>query len=160
MDVNLFGSIHCTKAAINSLIENRGMIIVISSLAGFLPLFGRTGYSASKHALHGFFDSLRTEMKEKGVSVMIACPGFADTDFSRSALDGDGSVTKHPRSTVGRLSSADQVASDIFKAATNNKRLLVMSPAGKVSRLIIKIWPSLYDKLMVRSLKSELEGRD
>jgi NAD(P)-dependent dehydrogenase (short-subunit alcohol dehydrogenase family) len=157
MDVNLFGSIHCSKLAIDSLIQRRGIIIVISSLAGFLPLYGRTGYSASKHALHGFFDSLRTEMKSKGVSVMIACPGFADTDFSQSALDGDGTITRHPRSTVGKLSTAEEIAQEVFKAATQNKRLLVMSPAGKASRLIIKMWPPLYDFLMARSLKSELE---
>lgn len=160
MDVNLFGSIYCAKACANDLIENRGMIIVISSLAGFLPLYGRTGYSTSKHALHGFFDSLRTELKSKGVSVLIACPGFADTNFSRTALDGDGTITSHPRSTVGKLSTTDQVADEVFKAATKDKRLLVLSSAGKASRLIIKLWPALYDYLMIRSLKSELVGRD
>ncbi len=160
MDVNLFGSINCAKACANDLIEAKGMIIVISSLAGFLPLYGRTGYSASKHALHGFFDSLRTELKSKGVSVLIACPGFADTNLSKTALDGNGTITSHPRSTVGKVSTTDQVADEVFKAATKNKRLLVMSSAGKTSRIMIKFWPALYDYLMIRSLKSELVGRD
>ncbi len=71
MDVNYFGAIHCTKAALESLVQRHGMIISLSSTGGFAPMLGRVAYSASKHALHGLFESLRVELKEKGVRVMI-----------------------------------------------------------------------------------------
>ena len=84
MAVNFFGALYCTKAAINSLLERRGTIVVTSSHAGYSPLFGRTGYSASKHALHGLFESLRTELVGQGVHVMMLCPGFTKTNLQEA----------------------------------------------------------------------------
>lgn len=74
MEVNFFGAVNCTRAALAALTESRGLIIVVSSVAGFAPLIARTGYAAAKHALHGFFDSLRTELAEDGVGVLLVCP--------------------------------------------------------------------------------------
>ena len=93
MAVNFFGSLYCTKAAIESLIERKGLIIVNESIAGIAPLLGRTGYSASKHALNGLFTSLRTELRGTGAHVMIVCPGFVETNLQTRALGGDGNVT-------------------------------------------------------------------
>jgi len=157
MDVNFFGSLYCTKAALDSLIERKGLIIVTSSAAGFSPLYGRTGYSASKHALHGLFDSLRTELRSAGVGVMIVCPGFTATGISTSALDRDGTVTSHPQSTVGRVSQPEEVAEAVLRAAARDKRLLVLSTVGRVTRLLNKLFPALHERIMERSLSSELE---
>jgi NAD(P)-dependent dehydrogenase (short-subunit alcohol dehydrogenase family) len=158
MGVNFFGSLYCTKAAVDSLIERKGMIIAISSVAGFSPLYGRSGYAASKHALHGLFDSLRTELESVGVDVMIVCPGFTATRISTSALDGDGQITRHPQSTFGRIAGPSEVADAVFRAASmNNRRLLVLSGVGKLTRLVHKMCPGLYERLMVRSLSSELK---
>jgi len=157
MDVNLFGSLHCTKAALPSLVKRRGLLIVISSIAGFAPLYGRTGYAASKHALHGLFDSLRAELRNEGVGVMIVCPGFVDTHFAFTALDGDGRPTPHPRSTLGRLMSPESVAESVFRAAESGKRLLILSAVGRLTRLVTKISPAFYEWMMVRSLRSELD---
>ena len=74
MNVNFFGALYCTQAALPSLMERDGLIIVISSVAGFAPLLGRSGYAASKHALHGLFETLRTELQKTGVDVMMVCP--------------------------------------------------------------------------------------
>ena len=101
MAVNFFGSLYCTKAAIHSLIERKGLIIVNESIAGIAPLLGRTGYSASKHALHGLFTSLRTEIRETGAHVMVVCPGFVETNLQTRAMGGDGRVTQQPQSRVG-----------------------------------------------------------
>ncbi len=158
MGVNFFGSLYCTKAAAESLIERKGLIIAISSVAGFSPLYGRSGYSASKHALHGLFDSLRTELENMGVDVMIVCPGFTATGISTSALDGDGQITRHPQSTFGSVADPGEVADAVFRAAsTGNKRLLMLSGVGKLTRLVHKISPGFYERLMVRSLSSELK---
>ena len=157
MEVNLFGSINCTKAALDALIRRRGRIIITSSVAGFAPLLGRTGYAASKHALHGLFDSLRVELMKSGVTVTIVCPGFTATDIDKHALDADGRLTKHPQSTVGKAASPKEVADAFFRAAVKRKRLVVLSGVGRLTRFLTKIWPSLYDRMMERALRSELE---
>jgi NAD(P)-dependent dehydrogenase (short-subunit alcohol dehydrogenase family) len=157
MNVNFFGALYATKAALGSLKRRKGLIIAISSLAGFSPLLGRTAYAASKHALHGLFDSLRSELRGTGVGVLVVCPGFTATDIGISALDGDGSITRHPQSTVGRPASPEQVAEQVFQAAVKNKRLLVLTPVGRLTRLVNKLSPRLYEFLMARSVRAELE---
>lgn len=157
MEVNFFGSLYCAQAALDDLVQRRGLIIVISSLAGFSPLLGRTGYAASKHALHGLFESLRCELKERGVGVLMVCPGFTATGISVNALDGDGRVTRRPQSTVGRLAAPEDVARAVLRAAERDRRLLVLSPVGKLTRLMTRVSPGLYERLMTRSLASELQ---
>lgn len=157
MAVNFFGALYGTKAALESLQQRRGLIITISSLAGFTPLYGRTAYAASKHALHGLFDSLRSELRGSGVGVLVVCPGFTATGIGASALDGDGSITRHPQSTAGRPAKPERVAEQVFQAARRDKRLLVLTPIGRLGRLIDKISPAAYAALMVRSMRKELE---
>jgi len=156
MDVNFFGSLHCTKFAIASLIERKGAIIIIESLAGVAPLLGRTGYCASKHALHGLFTSLRAELIGSGVHIMIVCPGFVKTQLQTRALGGDGRVTRHPQSTVGGQDSPARIADAICQAMLKKKSLLVLSPVGKLTYWLSRIAPSLYERLMARQLRSEL----
>ena len=157
MEVNYFGALHCTRAALPWLLQRRGQVIAISSVAGVAPLYGRTAYAASKHAMVGLFSTLRAEMLEHGVSVTVACPGFIDTGFSANALDGDGSVTAHPQSKVGGTASAEQVAEQIYRAARRDQALLVLSAAGQVSRLLGALAPGLYQRLMARTLRKELQ---
>ncbi len=158
MAVNFFGSLYCTKAAINSLVQRKGLIIVNESVAGLAPLLGRTGYSASKHALHGLFTSLRTEIRRSGAHVMIVCPGFVKTNLQTRALGGNGQVTKHPQSTVGSQGTPEEAAEAIFGGAVKRKHLLVLTPVGKMSYWISRIFPILYERMMARQLRSELEG--
>ena len=157
MGINFFGPLYGTKAAIGMLRRRRGLIITVSSLAGFSPLYGRTAYAASKHALHGLFDSLRSELRGTGVGVLMVCPGFTATGIGTSALDGDGSITQHPQTTAGTPATPEQVADAVFDAARKNKRLLVLTPIGRLGRWIHKVSPRLYDWLMVRSMRKELE---
>jgi len=157
MDVNFFGSLHCTIAAVGSLIEQKGMIIVTSSIAGLTPVLGRTGYCASKHALHGFFSTLRTELKNYGVHVMIVCPGFTKTNLQTRALDGDGSVTTHAQSRVGSQASPEEVATAIYRGAMKKKRLLVLTPVGKISYMLNKFAPVWYERIMAGRLKEEFK---
>jgi NAD(P)-dependent dehydrogenase (short-subunit alcohol dehydrogenase family) len=156
MEVNYFGSVHCTKAALSSLAARRGLIVVISSVAGFAPLLGRTGYAASKHALHGLFNSLRTELLAAGVGVTIVCPSFTDTNIARRALDADGSLTRHPQSTLGKLARPEDVADAIYRAAARRRRLAVLSPVGKLARLVSTLWPAYYERRMAAQLQHEL----
>jgi NAD(P)-dependent dehydrogenase (short-subunit alcohol dehydrogenase family) len=157
MAVNYFGSVYCTHGALPHLLRSKGLIVVISSIAGFAPLLGRTGYAASKHALHGLFDSLRVELRGSGVGVTMVCPGFTRTNIDRNALDGDGSLTQHPQSKVGRAAAPERVAEAVFRAATRNRRLVVLSPVGRLTRVMTRFVPSLYDRIMHRALSSELD---
>lgn len=157
MEVNYFGAIHCTKAALDDLKARNGLIITISSIAGIAPLIGRTGYSASKHALHGLFGSLRSELAPSKVGVLLVCPGFTATDFRFRALGADGTVTRHPQSSVGRMATPGEVAVAILRAAGQGRSLLILSPTGRITRWMVAVAPGLYERIMAWSLRSELE---
>ncbi len=157
MDVNFFGALHCSKAAIESLIKRKGLIIVTSSIAGLAPVLGRTGYCASKHALHGLFCTLRAELKQYGVHVMIVCPGFTKTNLQTRALDGDGTPTSHSQSRVGRQALPEDVADAIYRGALKRKNLIVLTPVGKASYFLYKFTPALYERTMAKLLNKELE---
>jgi NAD(P)-dependent dehydrogenase (short-subunit alcohol dehydrogenase family) len=158
MEVNFFGSLYCAKAALDSLKTNRGLIIVISSVAGLVPLFGRSGYSASKHALHGLFESARAELLEDGVGLLMVCPGFTRSGFEQAALGADGKPAGSSRSMVGKLAEPSDVADSIFKGAVAGKRMLVMSSVGKLSALLSRLAPATYERMMVKKLRGELGG--
>ncbi|HOT43442.1 MAG TPA: SDR family oxidoreductase [Spirochaetota bacterium] len=157
MDINFFGALYCARAAIKSLIDKKGMIVVTSSHAGYSPLLGRTGYSASKHALHGLFESLRTEVRPLGVHVMMVCPGFTKTNLQTRALGSDGKVTKHPQSTVGRQDTPDHVAEAVFRGAVKRKNIIVLTAVGKLTYYLHRLAPALYERRMAEKLRSEIE---
>jgi NAD(P)-dependent dehydrogenase (short-subunit alcohol dehydrogenase family) len=152
MEVNFFGAVYSTKAALGSLIDRRGMIIVISSTAGVAPLMGRTGYSASKHALHGFFESLRTELILHGVHVMMVCPGFTRTQLQSRALHRTKDQPAQEVDWVGKQAAPDEVARAIYQGALKRKRLLILTPVGKLSYYLNKFVPALYERMMARKL--------
>ena len=157
MEVNLFGALHCTQACMADLVANRGLIIAISSIAGLAPLYGRSGYAASKHAMHGLFESLGAEVADQGVGVLMVCPSFVESGLEASTLGGDGHRVTRPRSKVGQLGNPDDVAEEVLKAARTGRRRLVFTPLGKTSALLSRIAPGLYERLMIRSLRSELD---
>lgn len=157
MAVNFFGALYCTKAAIDSLVERRGLVIANESIAGLAPLLGRTGYAASKHAMHGLFTSLRSEVRPKGVHVMVVCPGFVKTNLQERALGGDGRVTHHPQSRMGRQDTPEKAAEAIFRGAANEKDLLVLTPIGKLGYWVSRLAPAFYERRMARQFKAELE---
>ena len=158
MDVNFFGAVNCTKAALPHLLRRRGLIVAISSVAGYTPLIGRTGYAASKHAMHGFFESLRTEVAPRGVDVMMVCPSFVATRIDRNALGADGGPVKHAQLTVGRRISAEAAAARIFIAAGRSRRLLLIGNTAQIAWWVSRMAPRLYERLMARRLRGELES--
>jgi short-subunit dehydrogenase len=157
MAVNFFGALYCTQAALAGLKASRGMIIVNESIAALAPVLGRSAYCASKHALHGLFTTIRAELKEAGVHVLIACPGFTATALQTRALGPDGRVTTKSRTMAGSEASAEKVAEAIFEAAQRHRRLLVMTPVGKLTYWLNRLAPGLYEYLMIRQLRAELD---
>ncbi|WP_136420362.1 SDR family oxidoreductase [Herbaspirillum sp. ST 5-3] len=154
MDVNFFGAVHCTQAALSSICERRGQVVVISSIAGFSPLFGRTGYSASKHALHGFFDSLRSEVEDDGVDISIICPSFVATGIERAALGGDGGPATLPRNAVGGEMSAADMADRIYHAARRRRQLHLPGLLANAAWWISRLAPATFARQMKRRVTS------
>lgn len=157
MEVNFFGSVNCTRAAHDGLLQSRGLIIVISSVAGFAPLVARTGYAAAKHALHGFFDSLRAELAEDGVEVLIVCPSFIDTGIDRNALGGDGRPARHAQQIVGVRARPEAVAGEVLCAARSGRRLLLPGSMAKLAWWVSRLAPRYYARVMARRLRGEMD---
>jgi len=157
MDINFWGSVNCTKIALPQITERNGVVVVISSTAGYAPLLGRTGYAASKHALHGFFATLRTEVADAGVDVLIAAPSFVDTDFRHHALGGDGQITDHPPSRSGKMASPGDVAERIVWAVERRRHNLVIGNVGRITRYLNALAPAVYERMMARKLRSEFD---
>jgi NAD(P)-dependent dehydrogenase (short-subunit alcohol dehydrogenase family) len=158
MDVNFYGAVHCTKASLPHLLAARGLIVAVSSVAGYTPLIARTGYAASKHAMHGFFESLRTELTPAGVDVMMVCPSFIATHIDRNAVGGDGQPVRHAQVTTGGRQSPEAVAERIFAGAERSRRLLLVGRTAWQAWWVNRLAPGLYEKLMARRLRGELES--
>jgi NAD(P)-dependent dehydrogenase (short-subunit alcohol dehydrogenase family) len=153
MAVNFFGAVNATQAALASLIARHGQIVVISSIAGFSPLVGRTAYAASKHALHGFFDSLRSEQPQLGV--MLVCPSFIATGIERAALGGDGQPAAARRATVSGEAQPEAVAAAIVAAAQHNQRLCLPATTSRLAWWVSRLAPRFYERQMLRRIGPE-----
>lgn len=158
MEVNFFGAVNLTLAALPHLLARRGAIVAVSSVAGFAPLIGRTGYSASKHALHGFFDSLRTEVSGAGVDVSLVCPSFIRTGIAQAASDGAGAAVSTPRVMTGGESLPDAVAQRVFDAACTGQALVLPDATARRAWWLSRLAPGLYARLMRQRVGSEFVG--
>ncbi|MGZ5246024.1 MAG: SDR family oxidoreductase [Flavitalea sp.] len=148
MDVNFFGAVYCTKFALPSLIERKGTIVGVSSIAGYRGLPGRSAYSASKFALQGWLEALRTEMLEEHVHVMWVCPGFTTSNIRHAALDPKGIPYGETSMDEGKMMPANEVAQHILVAIEKKKRTMVMTFNGKRTVLLNKFFPALTDRLV------------
>src|SRR4249920_96546 len=110
MDVNFLGAVYCTKYALPYITQQKGIIVGVSSTAGYRGLPGRSGYSASKFALQGWLESLRTELKDLGVHVMWVCPGFTTSNIRNAALNNKGESQGESPLDESKLMSAEECA--------------------------------------------------
>jgi len=147
MDVNFFGSVYCTKFALPTILQRKGIIVGVSSPAGYRGLPGRSGYSASKFALQGWLESLRTELYDKEVHVMWVAPGFTTSNIRHTALDARGQSLGEGKMDEGSMMSAKDCAEHILRAIEKKKRTLVLTFTGKRTVFMNKFFPALADKL-------------
>jgi short-subunit dehydrogenase len=150
MDVNFMGAVYCTKAALPYIIERKGTIVGVSSTAGYRGLPGRSGYSASKFALQGWLEALRTELWDTGVHVMWVSPGFTASNIRNTALNSQGVGQGESPLDESKLMRAETCAKYILKAIEKRKRVLVLTFTGKLTVFLNKFFPSLTDKLVRR----------
>ena len=148
MNVNFFGTVYCTKAALDSLIKRKGIIVGVSSIAGYRGLPGRSGYSASKFALQGWLEAIRTELMDEGVHVMWVCPGFTTSNIRNVALNEQGNPQGESPLDEGKLMSAEECARHILKAIKHKDRTKVLTFTGKRTVFMNKFFPSWADKLV------------
>lgn len=155
MDVNFWGTVYCTKYALPEILKSKGSVIGVSSIAGYRGLPGRTGYSASKFAMNGFMESLRTELLHSGVHVMVACPGFTASNIRSTALSADGTSHGETSMDEGKMMTAEEVAVRIVNGIANRKRTLIMTSQGHLTVWLNKLWPKLADTLVFKHFTKE-----
>lgn len=148
MDINFYGALYATKYCLPEIKKNRGSIVGISSIAGFLGLPGRTGYSSSKFALNGFLGVLRTELLDTGVHVLTACPGFTASNIRKHALTKDGREQGESPRKEEKMMTAEECADHIYRAVVQRRRTLVLTGQGKLAVWLNKWWPSMAERLV------------
>ena len=155
MQINFWGLVYCTKYALPYLLASKGSVVGISSVAGKKGLPGRSGYSASKFAMEGFLESLRTENLKTGLHVLVACPGFTASNIRNKALNAQGiEQGESPRDEAGMM-SADEVADRIYYAIVGRKRDLLLTTNGKLTVWLNKFFPSIMDKIVFKHMSKE-----
>jgi short-subunit dehydrogenase len=155
MDTNFWGTVYCTKFALPYLLDSKGSVVGVSSIAGYKGLPGRTGYSASKFAMQGFLEVVRTENLKKGLHVLVACPGFTASNIRNVALSKDGSVQGETPLDESKLMSAETVAGHICNAIENRRRTLILTTQGKLTVLLNKFFPAFMDKMVYNHMAKE-----
>jgi len=158
MQVNFMGTVYCTKFALPYLLKSKGSIVGISSIAGYRGLPARTGYSASKFAMNGFLESLRTELLESGVHVLTASPGFTTSNIRNTALSADGTPQGESPLNEAKIMSAEKVAKLIFEAVQKRKRELIISTQGKMTVFLNKWFPGFMDKMVFNHFAKETDS--
>jgi|SRR5699024_3225035 len=152
MEVNFFGTVALTKAVLPSMIERQsGHIVVTSSVMGKFGTRLRTTYASSKHALHGYFDSLRQEMHAHNINVSLVCPGYIKTDITRNALEGDGS--KHNKMGKGQQNGMlpEEFARRLLPKVANEKNEIYIG-GKEIWGIYLKRWlPNILNKVLLNS---------
>ena len=148
MDINFYVTVYCTKLALNSIIKRQGSIVGISSIAGYRGLPGRSGYSASKFAVNGWLESIRTELLDSGVNVLWVCPGFTTSNIRNVALNKDGKSQGESPMDEGRMMSSANCAHHILNAIEKRRRTLVLTFNGKRTVFMNKFFPGWADSLV------------
>ena len=155
MDINFYGVLYATQSCLQEILKNKGSVIGISSIAGYRGLPGRTGYSASKFALNGFLEVLRTEMLKKGVHVLTACPGFTASNIRKRSLVKDGSVQGESPRDESAMMSAEECARHIYRATLKRKKIIILTGQGKLTVFLNKWFPGWMDKIVYSVMAKE-----
>jgi short-subunit dehydrogenase len=156
-DVNFWGAVQCTKYALPYLIASKGTVVGMSSLAGIVGLPARTGYSASKYALHGFLETLRIENLHNGLHVLVMCAGFTKSDIRKKALTADGTPQGYTPREEEKMTMPEEVAIDLIKAIRRHRNLVILTLEGKMTAIVKRIAPRLVEHVAYRKMAREPE---
>lgn len=155
MRVNYFGAVYCTHFALPYVKQRHGLLVAVSSLTGKTGVPTRTGYAASKHAMQGFFDSLRIELLDSGVDVLVVSPGFVATNIRASALGANGKpLQASPRDEDQETMPLAECVEIIYRAMARRDREVVMTTKAKIGMWLKLIAPSLADRITARTARA------
>jgi len=155
MNINFMGTVNCTRYAINHILKQKGSIVGISSISGLTPLPARTAYASSKYAMFGFLTTLRLENIKKGLHVLIAHPGFTESNIRKNALLADGSLQgKTPRKEE-KMMTAEEVAKRILKGIRKKRKVMIMTTVGIASVILNKFFPNFTHKQLYKGIAKE-----
>lgn len=154
-DVNFWGAVACTKYALPHLIRQHGSVVGVSSVAGFVGLPGRTGYSASKYALHGFLETLRIENLKNGLHVLIMCAGFTKSDIRKKALTANGTPQGFTPREEEKMMLPEEVALSIYKAVKRRRNYVILTLEGKMTALVKRIAPRFLEYAAYTKMANE-----
>jgi len=158
MDINFWGTVYCCKYALPHILQTKGSIAGISSIAGYKGLPCRTGYSASKFAMQGFLESLRIELLHRGVNVLWISPGFVASNIRNTALNAAGQAQTETPLDESKLMSAEECAERILDAMARRKRSLLMSAQGKLTVWMNKFFPGFVDRQVYTHFANEADS--
>lgn len=158
MDVNFWGTVYCSKYALPYLLQSRGALVGVSSIAGIQGLPGRTGYSASKFALHGLLETIRIENLRKGLHVMILTAGFTKTDIRKKALKANGEQQGITPRNEDKHMKPERVARAIIRALRKRKRHKILTVEGQLLAVFQRIIPTLCDLVAYNKLSREQDS--
>ncbi|RQP23891.1 SDR family oxidoreductase [Piscinibacter terrae] len=152
MRINHWGSVWCTHAALPHLKKTQGRLVAVASLAGLVGVPGRTAYSATKFAMTGFFEALRVELQNSGVSVTIAYPGVVATEIRYRGFNAAGQAAGKSGLDESGAMSVEECARLIVQGTEARQRDIVMSTKGKLGRWLKLIAPGMVDKMALKAL--------
>lgn len=155
MDVNFWGTVYCTKYALPYLLEAKGSVVGVISIAGYSALPARTGYSSSKYAIRGFLDTLRIEHLKDGLNVLVFAPGYTSSNVRNAALTANGSAQGETPLDEGKLMSAEKCAEYLARSLAKRRSTKILTPIGKATVWAHRLFPRLTDKLTYKYIARE-----
>jgi len=158
MAVNFWGTVYCTKYAMPALLQSKGTVVAVSSIAGYRGLAARTGYSASKFAMNGFMEALRTENLKTGMHFLTVCPGFTASNIRNTALNAHGGMQGESPRDEQKMMSAEEVAVHISNAILKKKKTIVLTTQGKFTVLLNKFFNGWMDTMVYDHLAKEADS--
>ena len=158
MDVNFWGTVYCIKYALPYLLERKGQVAGVISIAGYSALPARTGYSCSKFAIRGFLDTLRIEHLRDGLNVLVFAPGYTESNVRNAALVADGSAQGKTPLEEGKLMSAERCAEYLAKALRKRRSEMILTPLGKATVLMHRLFPRMTDRMTYNFIAREADS--
>ncbi|MBO4595215.1 MAG: SDR family oxidoreductase [Bacteroidales bacterium] len=155
MDVNFWGTVNCTKYALPYLLERKGQVVGVISIAGYSALPARTGYSSSKYAIRGFLDTLRIEHLKDGLGVLVFAPGYTSSNVRNAALTADGSAQGETPLDEGKLMSAEECAKHLAKGLARRRSQVILTGLGRATVWAHRLFPRLTDRLTYNFIAKE-----
>lgn len=155
MDVNFWGTVYCSKYALPYLLESKGSLVGVISIAGFIGLPGRTGYAASKFAVRGFLNTVRIENMKKGLHVMVAAPGFTASNIRKTALNANGRQQGESPRNENKMMTARNVRNHRERNRKRKREIIMTFVEGKLAVFLSKWLPGLVDRLSYSLMAKE-----